>query len=306
VTAWSTESRAPVFAWTPPGPAADARAVLERVTGSADEPTPERLRFGTYLASNEAAIALSEVVTEEVGRRLGVPTELIVESSYDSCLEDRNEVCFVCSLPYVTFERRGLDLAVPVAAPVLSGERYGGRPIYFSDVIVHLDSPFQSFLDLRGTRWAYNEPLSHSGYGITRYHLATLGEIDGFFGEVVEAGFHREAIRMVADEEVDGSAIDSQVLSIELRDHPELADAIRVVEALGPSTIQPVAVSRRVPEDLREEIRDALVGMADDPAVRDRLAPGLVERFVRIDAASYDDIRTMVDACEAVGFLDLR
>jgi phosphonate transport system substrate-binding protein len=212
----------------------------------------------------------------------------------------------VCSLPYVTFERRGLDLAVPVAAPVLQGERYGGRPVYFSDVIVHRDSPFLTFLDLRGRSWAYNEPLSWSGYGITRYHLVTLAETDGFFGEVVEAGFHRETIRMVARGEVDGSAIDSQVLAIELRDDPDLSEQVRVVEALGPSTIQPVAVSRRVPEDLREAIREVLVTMADDSVVAERLAVALVERFVPVEAGSYDDIRKMVDTCEAAGFLELR
>jgi phosphonate transport system substrate-binding protein len=193
-----------------------------------------------------------------------------------------------------------------VAAPVLEGERYGGRPIYFSDVIVHRDSPFRSFLDLRGRSWAYNEPLSHSGYGITRYHLVQMGETNGFFGEVVEAGFHQEAIRMVARGEVDGSAIDSQVLAIELRDHPDLADRLRVVEALGPSTIQPVAVSKRVPEELREAIRGVLVSMAEDPSVRERLAPALVERFVSVDADSFNDIRMMLDACEAAGFLELR
>ena len=242
----------------------------------------------------------------EVGRRLGIETELVIETSYQSCEKDENEVCFVCSLPYVMFERRGLDLAVPVAAPVLQGERYEGRPIYFSDVIVHRDSPYGSFLDLRGRSWAYNEPLSHSGYGITRYHLVQLGETDGFFGEVVEAGFHQEAIRMVARKEVDGSAIDSQVLEVELRDHPELAHQLRVVEALGPSIIQPVAVSRRVPEDLREEIRGVLLTMSENPAVRARLGAGLVERFVSVDARSYDEIRMMVDACEAAGFLELR
>ena len=77
----------------------------------------------------------------------------------------------MCSLPYVEFERRVSRRRVPIAAPVLRGERYGGRPIYFSDVIVHRDSPYRSFLDLRGRSWAYNEPLSQSGYGITRYHL---------------------------------------------------------------------------------------------------------------------------------------
>jgi phosphonate transport system substrate-binding protein len=282
-----------VFTWTPPGPLRDGR-----------DAGLDRLRFGTYLAPS--VLPVYEAVTELVGRRLGVATELVVETSYESCAKDQNEVCFVCSLPYVTFERQGLNLAVPVAAPVLEGPRYGGRPIYFSDVIVHPDSPFRSFLDLRGRSWAYNEPLSHSGYGITRYHLVTLGQTKGFFSEVVEAGFHQEAIRMVAQGAVDGSAIDSQVLALEFRDQPELAEQVRVVDTLGPSTIQPVAVSRRVPEDLREAIRDVLVTMAEDPRARERLGVGLIERFVAVDAASYDDIRMMVDACEAAGFLELR
>jgi phosphonate transport system substrate-binding protein len=304
--AWgTTRTRDPVFSWTPSESEA-GRAVLARVTPRPGGEPVDRLRFGTYLASNDAAVDLDETVTEEVGRRLGVPTELVVETSYESCEEDRNEVCFVCSLPYVTFERRGLDLAVPVAAPVLEGARYGGRPIYFSDVVVHRDSAYRSFLDLRGQSWAYNEPLSHSGYGITRYHLVRLGETNGFFDRVVEAGYHQEALRMVARGDVDGSAIDSQVLAVELRDHADLAGRIRVVEALGPSTIQPVAVSRRVPEELREAIRGVLVTMAEDPAVRDRLRMDLVERFVPVDARSYDDIRMMVDACEAAGFLELR
>jgi phosphonate transport system substrate-binding protein len=305
--AWGTPApREPVFAWTPSDPTA-GRALLGRVRRERGRGTPiDRLRFGTYLASNPTAVGLYQLVTEEVGRRLGVPSELVVETSYESCEKDQNEVCFVCSLPYVMFERRGLDLAIPVAAPVLEGTRYGGRPIYFSDVIVHRDSPFRSFLDLRGHSWAYNEPLSHSGYGITRYHLVRLGETNRFLTDVVEAGFHHEAIRMVARGEVEGAAIDSQVLGMELRDHPDLAEQVRVVEALGPSTIQPVAVSKRVPEDVREAIREALVTMADDPAVRERLSHALVERFVPVDAGSYDDIRVMVDACEAAGFMELR
>ena len=203
----------------------------------------DHLRFGTFLAPN--MLPVYEAVAAEVGRRLGVQTELVVETDYEACANDENEVCFVCSLPYVEFERRGIAPSVPVAAPVLHGERYGGKPVYFSDVIVRADSPFRSFLDLRGHSWAYNEPLSHSGYGITRYHLLELGETHGFFSEVIEAGFHETAIRLVACGEVAGSAIDSQVLAVALRDDPSLAQSLRVVDSLGPSTIQPVAVSKR-------------------------------------------------------------
>lgn len=294
-----------VFTWTPARRGGDHdSATRAAISAREAEAGSDRLRFGTYLAPS--VLPVYQAVTEMVGRRLGIATELVVETSYESCEKDENEVCFVCSLPYVTWERRGLDLAVPVAAPVLQGERYEGRPIYFSDVIVHRDSPLRSFLDLRGRSWAYNETLSHSGYGITRYHLAQLGETKGFFGKVVEVGFHQEAIRRVVRGEIDGAAIDSQVLAIELRDHPDLAEQLRVVEALGPSTIQPVAVSRRVPTGLRDAIRDALLTMADDQGVRQRLDVGLVERFVPVGPASYDDIRMMVDTCEAAGFVELR
>jgi phosphonate transport system substrate-binding protein len=264
----------------------------------------DQLRFGTYLAPN--IMPVYEAVTEEVGRRLRIPTRLVVETSYESCKRDENEVCFVCSLPYVMFEREGISPAEPVAAPVLIGERYGSLPVYFSDVIVNRDSAFRSFADLRGRSWAFNEPLSHSGYGITRYHLVRMGETEGFFGRVVEAGFHEESIRLVADGEVDASAIDSQVLAVAFRDDAVLAERLRVIDALGPSTIQPVAVSKRVPADLRDEIRAVLLAMGEEPSSRERLQLGLVDRFVPVDASSYDDIRMMVDVCESAGFTELR
>jgi phosphonate transport system substrate-binding protein len=106
-----------------------------------------------------------QAVTDEVGRRLGIATELVVETSYESCERDKYEVCFVCSLPYVTLERRGIRPAVPVAAPVLRGDRYGGRPIYFSDVIVPRESPARSFDDLRGRRERTTRPSRIRGTG---------------------------------------------------------------------------------------------------------------------------------------------
>lgn len=194
----------------------------------------------------------------------------------------------------------------PIAAPVLQGERYAGQPIYFSDVIVRRDSPFRSFAGLRGASWAYNERSSHSGYGITRFTLVTMGETAGFFSRVIEAGSHQNAIRMVAAGEVDASAIDSQVLAIELRDHPELAEGLRVVGSLGPSTIQPVVVSVRLPVADAAAVRAALLSMGDDPSARPWLDRGLIERFVRVDGDDYRDIRAMVRAAEEAHFLVLR
>jgi phosphonate transport system substrate-binding protein len=111
---------------------------------------------------------------------------------------------------------------------------------------------------------------------------------------------------MVVDREVDASAIDSQVLAVALRDDPSLARSLRIIDALGPSTIQPVAVSKRVPLGLRRRILSVLVSLHEDRDVRQRLSLGLVKRFVPVGPADYDDIRMMLKACEAAGFMQLR
>lgn len=259
-----------------------------------------QLRFATCLAPSVKP--MYEFVAVYVGERLGLPAELVECDDYDrfdAALED--DVHFVCSLPYVLRARRGVPPVEVVAAPVLRGARYGGRPIYFSDVVVRRDAPFRSFTDLRGAAWAYNEPLSHSGHGVVRYHLARLGLGNGFFGRVVEAGFHQVALAMVRRGEVDAAAIDSQVWEVALRDDPSLGEELRVIESLGPSTIQPVTVARRLPWRLRRGIRRALLAMGGDPRAREGLALGLVERFVPVDDVSYQDIRAMRDVADAAG-----
>jgi phosphonate transport system substrate-binding protein len=268
---------------------------------------PPTIRFATYLAPNMYRVYAQLV--SYVGRRVGQPTTLIVGTSFAAFERGEIDAGFICGWPYVELTRCRGDDQEPalelLAAPVLQGAHYGNRPVYFSDVIVHRDSVHQTFLDLRGCSWAFNDRDSQSGYNITRYTLVCLGETRGFFGRVVEAGFHQEAIRMVVSGEVDAAAIDSQVLAVELRDHPKLQNRVRIIDTLGPSTIQPVVVAQRLPRAVKEALRVAFHTMGDDPSIRATLDAGFIARFVPISDATYDDIRAMVAAAEAAGFLEL-
>jgi len=259
------------------------------------------LRFATFLAPN--MLDVYAFLVRRVGEKLGVATELSVGADYAQAAEA--DAAFLCGLAYVELVDGGCPVEA-IAAPVLRGERYGGRPVYFSDVIVRRESPFRSFDDLRGRSWSYNEPLSHSGYGITRYRLVQLGATGGYFGRVVEAGWHERSIRLVCAGEVDASAVDSHVLALALRDLPDLAGRLRVIDTFGPSTIQPVVASRRLPGWLRDGLRDALLGLGEDPAARPHLARGLVERFVPVTDDCYGDLRRMRDACRRANFMTLR
>ncbi len=257
----------------------------------------------TFLAP--ALLPVYQFVTRWLESRLRCRLELHIGQSYADLAGA--DFSFICGLPYVlrTAPRRIPAELHALAAPVLIGDRYQRRPIYFSDVVVHRDSPFHTFDDLRGCTWAYNEPESQSGYGITRYHLLTSGETRGFFGKVVQAGFHHTALRWVANRQIDAAAIDSHLLAVILRDYPTLAEQIRVITSLGPSTIQPFAAAARVPPSLQHDVRAALTAIHETDEGRAVLSDGLIECFVPVDDQTYDDIRVMLGACEQAGFLTL-
>ena len=253
----------------------------------------------TYLAPKMRRIyrAMLKQVSDELGIRIRLR---IGASDYHDV--ENSDIQFICGLPYV----RRADRIAAIAAPVMSGERYRGEPIYFSDVIVSHDSDFQTFAHLRGRSWAYNEPESQSGYGITCYTLVKRGLTGGFFGAVIEAGFHTKSIEMVCAGEVDASAIDSQVLEFEMRQNPELAAKIRIIGTFGPSTIQPICVSRRMDAGLKREIQASLTRLHENRNLRDRLEAGSIERITAVSDSDYDDIRMMQSACEKANYTVLK
>ena len=219
--------------------------------------TDRPLVFATYLAPR--LLPVYQSIAAAVAERLGIPVRLRVGRSFTQLTSGEVDVAFLCGLPYVRLAEQ-LD---PLAAPVVAGDRYGGRPVYFSDVIVRRESRFQAFADLRGASWSFNDPDSHSGYLATLTQLLDLGQTEAFFGRVIDAGWHQVSVELVASGQVDASAVDSHVLALELRDRPELANRLRVIESFGPSPIQPLVARRSY----------RLRGATRDPGRDDRRRP---------------------------------
>jgi phosphonate transport system substrate-binding protein len=203
------------------------------------------------------------------------------------------QIGWICGLPYTWKADQRPPLVELLAAPVMSALRYQNTPVYFSDVVVLKSAPFRRFLDLRSARWAYNEPHSHSGYNVTRWRLEQLEEYRGFFGEVIEAGSHQNALQMVLEGRIDAAAIDSTVLETEIRARPELTDSLRVLEVFGPSPIPPLVTTRSLPGELRQPLQQALLEMHRQPEGQPVLARHHLRRFALVTDADYDPIREM-------------
>jgi phosphonate transport system substrate-binding protein len=119
------------------------------------------LRFATFLAPN--LLPTYRFVAARIAHRLGRPVQAVVGTSFDQFEHGQADLGVICGLPYVWLAAHRPRPVEPLAAPVLVGERYGGHPVYYSNVIVHRDSPITRIPQLQGRSWAYNEPASHSG-----------------------------------------------------------------------------------------------------------------------------------------------
>ena len=251
----------------------------------------ETINFANFLSPllQETYASILNHVVEHVG----CTATLYTGQSLSEFTSEMADVGFVCGLQYVRM-KEWQDCPVELlAAPVLERKHYYGLPIYYSRVVVRVDSTYRSFDDLEGCTWAYNECDSHSGCNIVCSSLLERNKGSHYFGNVVRSGSHMNSLSMVVEGKVDAAAIDSHVFELALRRNPALTEHVHYIDLLGPSTIPPVVVAKRLDGVLKEQLRDAFITMHEDEYMADRLHEGLIERFVQITDKQYDDIRAM-------------
>jgi phosphonate transport system substrate-binding protein len=238
-----------------------------------------------YLEVNRQLIAY-------VGEKLGRPTDLVQRRSYKeiSDLLEKGEVdvAFVCGRPYVIdHDRFNLELLV---APLVYDE-----PIYYSYVIVPRDSPAQRFEDLRGTRYAFSDPLSNSGHLVPMYMLAQFGETpDRFFKRTIFTYSHSANVEAVAVKFVDGASVDSYVYDYLARTNPRLTEKTRIIARSPPHGITPVVIRPGLDPAEKARIRAVFLNMDRDPRGREILTQMMIRRFVSVPDRLFDSIRDML------------
>jgi phosphonate transport system substrate-binding protein len=257
------------------------------------------IRFATYLAPS--LYETYRYIARSIGEKVGQPTTLTDMGAINRAPTGSEfaagevDVGFICGLPYVNMADAPSCPVELLAAPVLRGERYQQRPVYFSDVVVRRESVYTSFEDLHGCRWAYNQKESHSGWNMVCYSLLERGKALDYFGELLETGSHQCSIARVLDGQADATAVDSQVLEVLLASDSRAAAELRILDMLGPSSIPPVVIARRVDQPLKHAIAEALLAMHNDPLAASALGAGAIERFVQVRDEDYRDIRRIRD-----------
>jgi phosphonate transport system substrate-binding protein len=247
----------------------------------------ERLSVISYLSPSIPA-GLFRLIGEHIREHYDIDTEVAFEERIsgplagddDPFASGRADIGFLCA-PSYRYLRPNLEL-LPV--PVPQDARAGGRPVYFSDVIVARHSMATKLNDLRGGRWAFNDRNSKSGWFSLIDRLAPEAP-ETFFSEVIAAGSHLRAIGLVADGSADAAAIDSNALRLQLQQIPSLAASVRIMESWGPFPIQPSVIRASIDPALKRRIAGALLTIHETRG-RELAAFGF-SRFVETDPVAY-------------------
>ncbi|PIY54159.1 MAG: phosphate/phosphite/phosphonate ABC transporter substrate-binding protein [Armatimonadetes bacterium CG_4_10_14_3_um_filter_66_18] len=267
-----------------PGAGASPPAVVAKLR-------QEALRLGVAPVLSPRATARSyEGLARFLGRRLGLPGELVLTSTYaemNQALRRREcDLAFVCCYSYVKGRREfGLRaLAVP---------RINGRTIHRSYLIVPADSRAARLADLRGKRFAFTEPESMTGRLVPLYWLRTeQGESPArFFGSHLYTYGHDNSLWAVATKRVEGAAVDSLVYDHMLLREASLRERLKVIRTSPPLGMPPVVVRPGLERQKARRLEQVLLTMHESEQGRELLADLMVDRFVRPNEENYEPTR---------------
>jgi ABC-type phosphate/phosphonate transport system substrate-binding protein len=225
----------------------------------------------------------------------------IIDHAYPAKLEElwqRGDLAaaFMCGLPFAKDPRP----LVPIAAPIPSGARYAGKPVYFTDFMVKAESPFRTLADTFGHRLAFTSPTSHSGCNAVRHHLLRYrsAERPRLYGEIVGPVFTpRRALEVVVEGRADVAPLDSYALDLLELYEPDLVRAVRTVESTDAAPIPLLIASPGI-----DATQAARLSQAFERAPPELLGALVLAGFVRPDSRGYAVLPEQEAAAGAAGY----
>jgi len=200
-------------------------------------------------------------------------------------------LAMMCGLPYSQRSIRPLLIAAPVPSP----QRYGSRPIYFSDLVVKADSRFRRLEDTFGGVAGYTVDDSFSGHIAFRRHLLQYRGAGGpLYKRAVGGLIHaRGVIDALVAGRIDVGPLDSYYHDLLRRNDPQFAAQVRIVAVTRAVPIPPLVATDALDPDAIARLREAIASASHAPDLAGQRELLMLERFAVPEPADYD---VLIDA----------
>jgi ABC-type phosphate/phosphonate transport system substrate-binding protein len=189
-----------------------------------------------------------------------------------------------------------------VATPCFAAPGCNGSD-YASVIVARAQSSLETLEQCRGTRVAFNQRDSNSGFNALRHAVAPLARHGAFFGASLCTGSHAGSLQALADGRADVAAIDCVTMAFMRDERPELAQHVREIGWTRASPGLPLIASRDVAARSVVALRNALhEAVAAQPERARRLK---LKGFDVISLDGYARITQLEDEAIALGYQDL-
>lgn len=218
-------------------------------------------------------------------KKLEMPVEIIQRETYteinELLINGDCDIAFICTGAYVQLKQN-----FPVEILVIP--RVNGKIVYQSYIIVNRDSPLTNFNQLKDKNFAFSDPISLSGFFYPKYRLHKMGESPrSFFHKTIFTNSHDYSIKSVADNLVDGAAVDSLVYESLLKENNSNIKNTRIIERSPFFGISPVVVRPNLNPAFYKKLQNIFTNMDKDETGRNILKKISIDRFILPDDISY-------------------
>ncbi|TVQ84101.1 MAG: phosphate/phosphite/phosphonate ABC transporter substrate-binding protein [Bacteroidetes bacterium] len=232
-----------------------------------------------------------EKIFKYISDEMGYPIEFHQRKTYaeiNQMLEaGQLDFAFICTGAYVELDySKDVELlAVPVSA---------GKPYYNAYIIASEAFAAESFEDLRGSRFAFTDPLSNTGYLYALHRLKDFNETyDSFFESTMFTYGHDISIQLVAKGVVDAATINQLIFDYLKVYQPERIEGVRIIEVSPDYGNPPIVISQRLKGEKREQLKQLFLLMHTNTEASSILDDLLVDRFIEGEDENYNSVREM-------------
>lgn len=244
-----------------------------------------------YNSAGPAAKAAWRDILGWIVARAGVPMQ-VTDHDPPALLSDlwaRPDLgaAMMCGLPMALRATRPTLVAAPVPSPA----RYGGRPVYFSDILVPAASRAERLEDTFGGTVGFTLEDSMSGCVALRVLLERhrTPARPRLYANVIGNLVHvRGMVEAVSSGRVDVGSADSYVMDLLRKHDPAFASGVRVIGTTDAAPIPPFVATAALDAASLERLRGAFRDAGRAPALAAARAKVLVADFVTPDASAYD------------------
>lgn len=159
----------------------------------------------------------------------------------------------------------------------------------------------KEFIELRGVRWAQTTTDKLAGLW-TLSTLNSIGESASFFGNVLKSPSHLDSIRMILHRKAHAAAVDSNALSMFLRENPDEKDELIRLTTWGPTPPYTMMIASRLDEETKKAIRSVFLDMHNDDEGIRILKEFKIKRFQTISEMEFDMIYDLVNSTKKLSF----